>query len=140
MLYAVLIIAASLLVALLSIPLLHLMSVLSGWQKLANQFRSSPVGREKLLFQTIKLNGINYASCIELSGSAAGLYMRPMLVFGISHPGVLIPWGRQEIRKNEKGHPYYLQHFVELEIIGNPPATLRMSEKSYLQLKKLDKS
>ncbi|MEO8362485.1 MAG: hypothetical protein ABI672_20835 [Vicinamibacteria bacterium] len=70
-----------------------LLSILSGWSRLANRFpaEGEPPG-DRLRGQVVGLGSINERNVTSLTPTAQGLYMKTMFLFRFMRRPVLVPW------------------------------------------------
>ena len=73
--------------------ILWLLSLFSGWRKLATRYgyQDSFQG-ESLRLQSARINGVNYNNVLNLGLNRQGLYISPMVLFRPFHKPLLIPW------------------------------------------------
>ncbi|TWU27913.1 hypothetical protein Poly41_70530 [Novipirellula artificiosorum] len=70
-----------------------LIAFLSGWSRLAERYRyDARIECEFFSFQSGKMGGVDFNSCLILGVSERGLLMSMLLPFRIGHPQLLIPW------------------------------------------------
>jgi hypothetical protein len=69
------------------------LSYISGWRTLAPRYPAAaePAG-ERLLWNSAEVGDVSFRSCLNMTLSAAGLYMVPSLPFRLFMPPMLIPW------------------------------------------------
>lgn len=73
--------------------ILWIFSYVSGWRRLAERYRHrSDFQGEFIRFQTARMNLVNYKNVLHLGLSRQGLYLNQMVLFGLFHKPVLIPW------------------------------------------------
>lgn len=108
---------------------MHVVSLLSGWQKVARQFPANrPPGGARFNIQSVSLRGINYNNCLTIYRDDFGLHVYPWLPFRVAHPPLLIPW--TEIH-NPVESKFLGMRFVTVDI-GNPRLTrLQVSAKVF---------
>ena|SRR5690606_17034734 len=93
----------------------------SAWAHLADTYRYDRDFRgKKVGITSVRINGVSYNNCILLRFNHEGFYLRPVFVFRIFHPGVMIPWTEVQTVRDKK------ILFVKLKelVIGNPAVTV----------------
>jgi hypothetical protein len=110
-------------------PLLFLMSVLSGWRRLAEIFPANdlPTGK-RFAFQSAKLGWSNYGNCLTIYNSDAGLYISTILPFRLGHPPLFIPWS--EMHDVRTSRTLWIEQ-VAFEVGSPSVATLALSKKIF---------
>lgn len=108
----------------------------SGWSALADKYPASDVRPPKLHnFCSLILNQwISYNSCLRMGFTENALYIRPLWMFRLFHPPLLIPFkDLHEVNKN--WWIFYRVYGVGspsiTEIGFAPPMNLRLQEKFY---------
>lgn len=75
-----------------------LISLLSGWQRLAQRYRATlPPSGQKWTWQYGMIGWAGYRGVLNLTANDAGLFMEVMWLFRFGHPPLFIPW--QEFRE-----------------------------------------
>jgi hypothetical protein len=70
-----------------------LISIMSGWNRLAQCFRTEvePAGRS-FKWRSMRMGLSNYNGCLNAVVCEEGLYLSLMFIFKVGHPPLLIPW------------------------------------------------
>jgi hypothetical protein len=72
---------------------LLLVSVLSGWSRLASHFPArEPAAGETLRMQSIKVGWADYNGCLTIHRTSEGIRLAVWPMFRIGHPPIFIPW------------------------------------------------
>ncbi len=73
--------------------IIGLISLLSGWQRLAQRYRATlpPTGR-RWTWQRGLVGWAGYNGVLILTANDQGLFMEVMWPFGFGHPRLFIPW------------------------------------------------
>jgi hypothetical protein len=68
-------------------------SLLSGWGRLAKQYRTLELPKGKS-FTGVEchLGVVSYRSSLECSVDESGLFLQPSYIFRFAHPRLFIPW------------------------------------------------
>lgn len=90
---------------------------LGGWRSLATRFREPrPVSGKDLGYRSFRIGRTNYNAVVNVTVTRDGLYFKPMFLFRVFHPPILVPW--REIKSiNTKN--FVLLKYQSLGI-GNP--------------------
>ena len=73
---------------------LKLLSVMSGWARLAGTFETRHTFSGKFYrFQSARMKKVSFNSMLGMGVSDKGLYLCPFVVFRPFHKPLLIPWG-----------------------------------------------
>ncbi len=96
-----------------------LLSRLSGWWRLSNQFSDADFAAdESAWFRSASLSGIQYSSCLNFAVNDRGLRMSVIFPFRIGHPPVVIPWSAMHAIEAENK---LFSHRVKVSM-GSPTA------------------
>lgn len=80
---------------------LALFSWLSGWRRLARQFRADgPPPNDMRHFVWGMVGWMEYRHCLAVGGDERGLYLVPNLFFRLFHPPLRIPWSELHDREH----------------------------------------
>lgn len=81
---------------------LKLISLISGWSRLAVEYGSTePMPKPRLYMQTGDFRfGCGYGNCLTMAADADALYLRPMWPFGFGHALLRLPWGEAEVTES----------------------------------------
>ena len=103
--------------------IIGLISILSGWQGLAQRYRATlPPSGQKWTWQYGMIGWAGYRGVLTLTANDAGLFMEVMWIFGFGHPRLFIPW--QEFREAKVSHFFTRQ--VKAKIGFPTVATVRL--------------
>lgn len=70
-----------------------LISIMSGWQELAQKYRAQQPATGKLwLSQYGFVNGARYGNALNITTNDTGLFLETLAIFSINHPRLFIPW------------------------------------------------
>jgi hypothetical protein len=88
--------------------ILWIISLLDGWQWLAQRYRSSltPSGRV-WTWQYGSVNWAGYNGALKLTANADGLFMETLWIFSFGHARLFIPW--QDFREAKVGYFFFLR-------------------------------
>ena len=76
---------------------------LGGWAQLAKDFRAENVTVGSVrAFQSLIIGAAKYNGALSIGVWPEGLYIRPMAIFRVGHPPLLIPWSAIGTPKQEK--------------------------------------
>lgn len=101
-----------------------LISLLSGWGRLARHYRTDVVPKGKSLGNYWLLMGpANYRGVTTLQPSSEGLYLSILLLFRLGHPPLLIPWNHIRVHSSVRNNGF---NWVTLEIGMPAITTLRL--------------
>ena len=76
---------------------------LGGWSQLAPSFRTEKLnGGPIRSFQSLIIGGGQYNGALSIGVWDEGLYLRPLLIFRVGHPPLLIPWSAFGPLREEK--------------------------------------
>jgi len=108
---------------------LRMFSVISGWSRLAKMHGRSALPPDKIYrCRSVRVGPINYGSCMNVSFSHVGLFLKPIFCFSLWHPGILVPWSEMASART-KCSLFGRRVIVD---VGNPPLTsIRMSAKLF---------
>lgn len=98
----------------------YLLAWLSGWRRLARQYRhaGAPKGQPLGAFWAM-LGPVNHRGTLTIQAAPEGLYLSVMVFFRIGHPPLLIPWHAIKRHGAPQGS---LLRWVALEL-GDPKIT-----------------
>jgi hypothetical protein len=102
-----------------------------GWTDLASHYKSeeSFMGT-RIGIISAAINGVNYNNTLVLKINEEGMYLRPIFIFRLFHPPILIPWKEiKEIRDKK----ILFFNFKEL-VIGSPFVALIKIKQSTFSL------
>jgi hypothetical protein len=72
---------------------LRILSLTSGWTKLAKQFHSpNKFEGEYYRFQSARMGLVSFNNALGIGVNEQGLYLAPMIIFRLFHRPLLIPW------------------------------------------------
>jgi hypothetical protein len=95
-----------------------MISLVSGWQRLAERYRTTRAATgQRWLAQYGLINNSRYANALDLTANEQGLFIEPVWLFRINHPRLFIPW--QDFH-NPAPFEFRWRHFVRVDV-GNPP-------------------
>jgi hypothetical protein len=101
-----------------------LISVLSGWQRLAQRYRATlPPWGKKWSWQYGMIGWAGYNGVLILTANSEGLFMETLWLFGFGHPRLFIPW--HEFRE-AKVQSYFFRRQVTATVGFPPLATVRL--------------
>ena len=104
-----------------------LISLIGGWRRLAQVYRTSETPGGRLLFTRFVLVGIaSYRNTVTLHITPAGLHLAVMPLFRAGHPPLLIPW--TALRGGESASFRWLAA-VRFEVLG-PASNLPLTTLS----------
>jgi hypothetical protein len=101
-----------------------LISLLSGWQRLAQRYRATlpPTGR-CWTWQYGMVGWAGYNGVLNLTANNQGLFMEVLWLFGFGHPRLFIPW--QDFRE-AKIVNYFFRRQVKAQVGFPPLATIHL--------------
>jgi hypothetical protein len=104
----------------------YLLSIIGGWAKLAEDYRSEPLmERQRWTFQSAAMRfAASYNNVLTVGVSDAGLSLSIFFLFRLGHPPLLIPWS--DIRKVGEAGKFKGQR---LRIAKAPSIPLRFRSK-----------
>lgn len=110
-----------------------------GWSNLIDKYlyQDHFIG-ERVGIISASINSANYKNSLILKYNEDGFYLRPMFLFRLFHPPVLIPWKEiKEVRTNK-----VLFSTTKQLIIGNPfVAMITLNENTFKKIENhLDRS
>jgi hypothetical protein len=113
-----------------------LISLIGGWRRLAQAYRTSELPSGHSLFARFVLVGIaSYRNTVTLHITPAGLHLAVMPLFRVGHPPLLIPWHRLRSGKPASFRWLPAVRFEVLEPASNfPLTTLCLPEATAAQL------
>ena len=82
---------------------MFLLSAMSGWRRLAHQYRAhgpAPASRRYLCWG--QMGPVYFRNCLTVGGDERGLYLAVFLPFRLFHPPLLIPWSELHGRVQER--------------------------------------
>ncbi len=104
---------------------LKMLSMMSGWAKLAEQFHCSGTFEGRLRrFQSARIRQVNFSGCLNIGVCEEGLYLVPAIFFHAFHKPLLIPWSEIVAEPFQKfllkGHRVTIESFpsIPIEIYG----------------------
>ncbi len=110
------------------ILLLKILSRISGWSKLADQFHFQDKFEGKYYrFQSASLNKINFGGSLEMGMNEIGLYLVPMIFFRLFHKPIFIPWDEIEAEPVKR----FLFRGYRLRIKSYPGISLEVFTKTF---------
>ncbi|GAB4092053.1 hypothetical protein [Flaviaesturariibacter terrae] len=89
-----------------------------GWDKLAAEYRYDlPFDGRRIGITSAGINGVGYRNCLVLWIGRDGFYLKPVFLFRLFHPPLLIPWRDVRAVREKK------VLFTKLTVltIGSPP-------------------
>jgi hypothetical protein len=89
--------------------IMGLISVVGGWRRLAERFRTQePFYGEYWGWQSAQLRGwCNYNHCLKVGANPEALYLAVNFPFGMFHPPLLIPWREIEVETGKVCFGWY---------------------------------
>ncbi len=95
-----------------------LLSRLSGWSRLAQDYRSRGdlTGGESARMRTGRFGGVTYHSCLRFRVNDQGLWIAVAIPLRLGHPPLFIPWDHIHHVSED---PIMYSHKIKLSI-GNP--------------------
>lgn len=104
--------------------IIGLISVISGWQRLAQRYRATlPPSGKVWRWQYGMIGWAGYNGVLTLTANNQGLFMETLWLFGFGHPRLFIPW--QEFREAKVNH-YFFRRQVKTKVGFPHLATLRL--------------
>ena len=103
------------------------LAYISGWRRLAVSYRAQgPPAGMRYIMQSGKVGPVYHRGSLTVYSSPTGLYLRPLLLFRLAHPALLIPWDALDRPRSWK---FLWQDMLEVDV-GTPPITsLRLSRR-----------
>jgi hypothetical protein len=103
-----------------------LLSFMSGWRRLAEQFADRPAHTvERLRFQSMRVGASNYRNMLRLELGREGMRISMIWAFRIGHKPLFVPW---RAFKNIGRVRVLLGTAVRAEL-GQPPVLVLMPER-----------
>jgi hypothetical protein len=108
---------------LVAIPLIGslvclLLSLVSGWQRLAARYPATqPAHGTRLRAQSAGIGGVSYRNCLTIHVAADGLFLSMPFILRVGHAPLFIPWHAVSKQETVK---FLWSEMVRLEI-GSPP-------------------
>lgn len=100
-----------------------LLSIIGGWSRLAEHYRSqSDFSGTKWQLQSGRLGLTNYGNSLTIGANDDGLYLAVFPLFRVGHPPLWIPW--REITTTE--HQGWLFAYRDFSFARTPSVTLRV--------------
>jgi hypothetical protein len=99
--------------------LVWLLATLSGWRRMARQFRQQgPIeGGQLRTWQSGRIGWVNYNNCLSVNIGPAGIGLKIMPPFNLFAPPLLLPWSALSEPRARK----ILWHEVVQFEVGQPP-------------------
>lgn len=104
----------------------------SGWDQLIKRYRQSSLP-DDLPWQRIPEAGLgpskwrfslaNYRNVISVAPTQAGLYVKTMALFSLSHPPLMIPWSDMTVEHRIRSLIGFKHHQISFEV---KPCALRL--------------
>jgi hypothetical protein len=109
-----------------------------GWSDLENAYRFSDTFHGKRAgIISAGINGVNYKNCLILKYNDQGFYLKPIFIFRLFHPPVMIPW--KDIISVQDKKVLFVR--VKELVIGNPTiALIIMNQRTIERLPFIKKS
>jgi hypothetical protein len=107
---------------------LKVMSVMSGWDRLAKAYHHPGAFDGKLYrFQSGKFGIVNFNGCLTIGANEKGLYLVPFIVFRPFHRPLLIPWREIE------AEPFKILFWraYRLTIRSHPGRKIQLSARTF---------
>jgi hypothetical protein len=77
--------------------LIYLISLMTGWQKLANEYRTyEPAPAEARSFRSARIGWSNYNGVLTMGVNSEGMYLAVFFLFRMGHAPLFIPWSAVE--------------------------------------------
>jgi len=97
-----------------------------GWADLVSSYRRDHtfVGK-RIGIISAGINGLSYSNCLLLKYNEEGIYIRPILIFRLFHPPVMIPWTETTATRDKKILGTPLKELV----IGDPAVVIMQLRK-----------
>ena len=81
---------------------LAIISLFSGWGKLAEQYQSSRQFTGTVYsFQSVRMKRAQYTNALKLGADRTGLYLAPCGIFRPFHKPLLVPWNEIQVHPHE---------------------------------------
>jgi hypothetical protein len=110
------------------ILVMSLLSMASGWRRLAESYQHAGEFRGELhRGQSARLRGVNFNRVLEIGVGEEGLYLVPMVLFRLFHKPLLIPWGEIEAEPFRR----FLYQGVRLTFRSVHGVPLELSKRDY---------
>ncbi|MCB1051458.1 MAG: hypothetical protein KDC71_12745 [Acidobacteria bacterium] len=77
--------------------IIYLLRWFSGWGRLAESYQHDEEPSHIFRFESAYVGWVRFNGVLNLGITKSGLYLRPMFVFKLFHPGLLIPWQQLEL-------------------------------------------
>jgi hypothetical protein len=110
-----------------------LVSLVSGWQRLAQRYRATlPPSGKKWTWQYGMVGWAGYNGILTLTASSEGLFMETWWLFGFGHPRLFIPW--REFRETKVQKTFFRRQvkakigFPHSTTVRLPAAVFEQSE------------
>ncbi len=114
---------------------LWLCSCLCNWGKLSSLYRCDEEIYDRLYrFQVASVGLVNFNGMFEVGLSDHGVYMRPVVIFRLFFPPLLIPWSNLELCKSRtffgwESICFRIKGFRQPEISGTTKAFKRIKDR-----------
>ncbi len=107
---------------------LRILSAMSGWTQLAEQFHHPETFRGKIYrFQSARMKGVSFNNVLNIGVDETGLHLVPMVLFRLFHRPLLIPWAEIDAEPIKKfGFRCY-----RLTFRSCPNITLLLSHRTF---------
>jgi len=111
-----------------------LISVMSGWGRLAQQYRDlDHYQGKKLRGKNGRFGGTSYSRVLIFGANMQGMYLAVNPLFSIGHPALFIPW--TDIRTEEREGVF--SAFTTISFAQVPDVKLTISSKLMAQVQEL---
>lgn len=104
-----------------------------GWSTLARDYKTSPefYGTDYGIVSA-RINLVNYKASLILKYNDEGIFLRPSILFRISHPPVFVPWN--EISAVDEGQ-FLFAKYVKIGVGSPVVANIFLSKRTFDQLR-----
>ena len=92
-----------------------------GWSDLVSKYQYMDVFTgERVGIISASINGVNYSKCLLLQYNSHGIYLKPVFIFRLFHPPVVIPWKEIKAVRDKK----MLFVTVKELVVGDPAVAI----------------
>lgn len=107
---------------------LKLLSVMSGWRRLAERYQTAePFEGKFFRRQSGRLKQVKFNGAIDVGVNKTGLYLVPMVLFRPFHKPLLIPWGEIQVEPVKK----FMFQGQRLSFQSFPGITLELPNRTF---------
>lgn len=115
---------------LFSIGIFFILPNISGWKKLAKDYRVYRTPEKLSHMVSGKMGGVRYNGVLTVGISSEGLYLKPFFLFSLGHPPILLPWNIIYLVEKKKA---LIGDFYKLDI-GSPRITTLLLPEGVLKV------